>query len=179
MLTKWMKVNEPSTMPLYASHYVGVGGLVLNKDKTKILCIQERRSQFGKLWKIPGGAVDPGESINDAVKREVWEETGLQTRFKGIVAFRELKKYKFGQPDLYFICLMEPLQSEKLDIQFKNEISKAEWKSIDEVKHFGFTRTTKKLCEMVKKGQDPEIMSTELFKLRGTDNTFYGVNAKL
>ena len=39
MMTKWLLDKEPSTMPLYASHYVGVGGLVLNKDKTQILCI--------------------------------------------------------------------------------------------------------------------------------------------
>ena len=133
-------------MPLYASHFVGVGGLVLNKDKTKILCIQEQRSHFGKFWKIPGGAVDPGESLQDAVKREVWEETGIHTCFKGILAFRELKKYKFGQADLYFVCLMEPLQSEKIDIQCPKEISKAEWKSLDEVKHLGFTKTTQKIC---------------------------------
>ena len=91
MLTKWMTQNEASKFPLFASHYVGVGGLVLNKEKTRVLCIQEARSHFKGLWKIPGGAVDPGESIQDAVIREVWEETGIQTRFKGIVAFRELK----------------------------------------------------------------------------------------
>ena len=37
MLTRWIKDSEPSKLPLYASHYVGVGGLVLNKKKDKIL----------------------------------------------------------------------------------------------------------------------------------------------
>ena len=79
MLTRWMKDSEPSKLPLYASHYVGVGGLVLNKMKDKILSIQEAKSHFKGLWKIPGGAVDPGETIPEAAIREVWEETGVKT----------------------------------------------------------------------------------------------------
>ncbi len=39
MLTKWMDAQSINKMPSFATHYVGVGGLVLNKDRTKILAI--------------------------------------------------------------------------------------------------------------------------------------------
>ena len=42
---------------------------------------------------MPGGLVETGESIQDAVKREVWEETGVKTSFVSILGFRELIKY--------------------------------------------------------------------------------------
>ena len=82
-------------MPGFASHYVGVGGLVLSKDRTKLLCIQERKppTELGRLWKLPGGLVETGESIEEASIREVWEETGIRAKFLGVVGFRELLKY--------------------------------------------------------------------------------------
>ena len=94
MLSQWLP-SSPTKLPGFASHYVGVGGLVLNKDKTKMLCIQERRPsvEFGALWKMPGGLVENGESIEEAAIREVWEETGVRANFKGILGFRELMKY--------------------------------------------------------------------------------------
>lgn len=39
MLTKWLDDSSESRLPGFATHYIGVGGLVLNKDKTKLLCI--------------------------------------------------------------------------------------------------------------------------------------------
>ena len=41
MLTKWIDPKEGSQLPGFASHYVGVGGLVLDSTRTKLLCIQE------------------------------------------------------------------------------------------------------------------------------------------
>ncbi len=35
------------------------------------------------FWMAPGGHLDPGEDINEAVLREVWEETGLQVQLVG------------------------------------------------------------------------------------------------
>ena len=47
------------------------------------------------LWKLPGGLVEKNESIGDAAIREVWEETGVKTKFVSILGFRELLKYQF------------------------------------------------------------------------------------
>ena len=41
MLTIWLPTDEENKIPSFSTHYVGVGGFVLNKDHTKILAIQE------------------------------------------------------------------------------------------------------------------------------------------
>ena len=95
-----------------------------------MLCIQERKppTESGAVWKLPGGLVENGESIEQAVIREVWEETGVKTKFVSILGFRELLKYQWGQQDLYFVCLLEPEnENEEIDIQMPDEIAKADW----------------------------------------------------
>lgn len=59
--------------------------------------------------------------------REVWEETGVKTKFQSILGFREVQNFKFGQADLYFVCMLSA-EDEKIDIQMPDEVSKAEWK---------------------------------------------------
>ena len=55
---------------------------VIFDDQGKVLL--ERRSDNG-FWGLPGGGVDIGESVEQAVKREVLEETGLQVTVKRLV----------------------------------------------------------------------------------------------
>lgn len=56
----------------YPVHIVAVGGLVENDEGKILMLLSPDRG-----WEIPGGQVEEGESLTDALKREVKEETGI------------------------------------------------------------------------------------------------------
>jgi 8-oxo-dGTP pyrophosphatase MutT (NUDIX family) len=99
-------------IPPYATHYIGVGGVVLN-DAEELLVVSERyRRGTGPSYKLPGGALLPGEHIVDAALREVLEETGVETRFESLACFRHWHGYRYGKSDIYFVCRLSPLSQE-------------------------------------------------------------------
>jgi 8-oxo-dGTP diphosphatase len=55
---------------------VGVGAIVV--DDGALLMVQRGREPAAGLWSIPGGRVEAGESLAQALEREVAEETGLE-----------------------------------------------------------------------------------------------------
>lgn len=64
-----------------------VGGIVLD-DQGRLLLVQRGTEPAKGRWSVPGGRVEPGESDEVAVAREVLEETGLRVtvqRFVGQV----------------------------------------------------------------------------------------------
>lgn len=54
---------------------------IIIKNK-KILLIKRKNSPFQGKWALPGGFVEYGETTEDAVIREVCEETGIKTKIK-------------------------------------------------------------------------------------------------
>ena len=55
-------------------HSVSVAGVIVDADGRALLI---KRRDNGK-WEPPGGVLEPGESIPDALEREVLEETGMK-----------------------------------------------------------------------------------------------------
>jgi ADP-ribose pyrophosphatase YjhB (NUDIX family) len=55
--------------------HIGVGAIVIRDGK--ILMVQRGKEPAKGLWSVPGGRLEHGEYISDAVAREVKEETNL------------------------------------------------------------------------------------------------------
>ncbi|XP_021765823.1 nudix hydrolase 8-like [Chenopodium quinoa] len=130
MLTYWIP-EGPCMLPANASHQVGVGGFVIN-DKNEVLVVQEKycAPPFVGFWKIPTGFIHESEEIYTGAVREVQEETGIDTEFVEVIAFRHAQNMAFEKSDLFFICMLKPLSSEiKVD---DHEIIAAKWMPVVE-----------------------------------------------
>ncbi|TXG61498.1 hypothetical protein EZV62_012861 [Acer yangbiense] len=79
------------------------------------------------VWKSPTGYINKSEEIFSAAIREVKEETGVDTIFQQMAAFRYST---FENSDILFVCMLEPLSSE-ITIDDK-EIQDAKWMPLDE-----------------------------------------------
>jgi ADP-ribose pyrophosphatase YjhB (NUDIX family) len=54
---------------------VGVGGIVVDQDR--VLLVKRRNPPLQGRWSLPGGRVELGETLIEAVRREIKEECGL------------------------------------------------------------------------------------------------------
>lgn len=62
------------------THFVSVAGLVSN-DNGEILLIKSPR----RGWEYPGGMVEPGETFQEALIREIKEEAGVDVEITGFI----------------------------------------------------------------------------------------------
>ena len=100
------KPEKPSrefpTQPL-----LGVGGVVI--DRGRVLLIRRGREPLKGEWSIPGGLLELGESLTDAVRRELKEETCLDVEpLECLLAFDRIAteegRVKYHYVILDYVC---------------------------------------------------------------------------
>jgi len=123
-LVKKMTINP--VIPTATNHTLGVGAVVI--DKNKLLVIKDR---IWQKYKLPGGHIDDSESISNALKREVYEETGIEVEFESVVSLGHFSPAQFGESNLYVVCRATALTKE-INIIDKEEIIEASWMDIQE-----------------------------------------------
>ena len=90
----------------------------------KILVVRRARAPAHGLYSLPGGVVEVGETLEEAVTREVREETGMAIEPVALAGFREaIVRDAGGRVERHFLILCfaarwsagEPVLSEELD----------------------------------------------------------------
>jgi len=105
-----------------------VNAIILNKEK--FLVIKRKEGLHSGLWAFPGGIAEKGETDEQALSREIKEETGLQ--IKKII--RKIADYNYSGEDntetkgSSYLVLVD-----NFDVQINNEVSEFKWVSLEEL----------------------------------------------
>ncbi len=115
-------------------------------QNNRLLLVRRARKPALGVWTLPGGRVEFGESLHQALNREVQEETGLTIGIMGLAGFREgLPRPDRGQGGHYVIL---PFAARWLagEVRLNEELDDFRWIEPGELGGF---RTTEGLAEIV------------------------------
>ncbi len=115
----------------FACHFLGVGGVVIHEEK--VLLVKLTYGPAKGMWLIPGGLVDCGETLQEAVKREIYEETGVLVQPAGIIGVRDMVRTKDHLTDLYCILICDVVTLPETLAKDEHEISEVKWMPLDEL----------------------------------------------
>ena len=83
---------------------VGVGAVIIRDGQ--VLLVKRGREPAKGLWAVPGGAVEPGETLQEAAEREIFEESGVVIRAgEPIFAFDLIEKDETGALKFHYVIV--------------------------------------------------------------------------
>jgi len=112
---------------LYLNAAAAVAALIAD-EKGRLLVVVRAEDPKKGMWDLPGGFADPGETAEEALRREVHEELGLElASMRYLCSYPNVYDYKglrYATMDLGFVCqardldAIEAAQSEVMELLF-------------------------------------------------------------
>jgi 8-oxo-dGTP diphosphatase len=104
----------------------------LIEHKNQVLCAQRSENMSLPLkWEFPGGKLEPGETLEDCLKREIKEELGLTVK---ILERLPSNTHKYSDNKIIeLIPFRCSLQTSEIDLK---EHSKIEWATVSQLNYF-------------------------------------------
>ncbi|MEM7033012.1 MAG: NUDIX hydrolase [Chloroflexota bacterium] len=132
---------KPDSHPQYPR--VAVGALVMFEDK--VLLVKRGKPPASGVWALPGGRVEWGESLIQAVQREVIEETGINIEVgKIIYTFDSITRNDQGGIAFHYIIIdflahpVEPVSEPVAD----DDADDAAWLTLDQINALPMSQTS-------------------------------------
>ena len=108
---------------------IQVVAAIIHDSEGRIFATQRGYGDFKDYWEFPGGKMEAGETAEEALKREIWEE--LETR---IVVERFVMTVEWDYPQFHLTmhCYLCHVESGHLELK---EHEAARWLSKDELEN--------------------------------------------
>jgi phosphatase NudJ len=136
---------------------------VVVRHGDRFLLVQERKR--GAPWALPGGRVEPGETLMDAAVRETLEESGVRVRLTGLLRLEHTPRPRRAR--LRAVFLGEPEGDTTTKREPDKESLGAAWVTLDELGHYALrSREIEKLLRRV--ADDGRAYPLDLLARRGT-----------
>jgi ADP-ribose pyrophosphatase YjhB (NUDIX family) len=137
-------VSDPRTFP--TRPFLAVSAAIVHEGK--VLIVRRARPPAKEVYTLPGGVVEAGETMTEAVIREVREETALTIEPVQLAGHREaIKRHADGRVERHFVimCFAARFVS-GVPVPSDGEVTEITWRRPGEL---AALRTTKGLADIV------------------------------
>ena len=105
------------------------------KEPSKLLMVRRGSEPWRGLWTNPAGKVEDLETLEDAARREILEETGLEARIvKHLCTFDEFVFDSLGRMQTHYVCVNYLAVAEPGTAKAGANIADAKWMSLQEAR---------------------------------------------
>jgi ADP-ribose pyrophosphatase YjhB (NUDIX family) len=112
---------------------VGVAAAIFNMAG-EVLLIQRGRPPGQGTWGLPGGLLDLGESLADGVRREVWEECGVEIEIGGLAdVFEPIQRDAEDRIQYHYVVIDFWARYVAGDPQAQDDAAAVAWVTVDQL----------------------------------------------
>lgn len=105
---------------------VGVGGVVV--EEGKVVLVRRGREPLRGEWSLPGGLVETGEELEQALRREILEETGLKVRVgERVEVLERIHRDEQGRVQFHYVLVDYLCRVESGRLAAASDASEARW----------------------------------------------------
>jgi ADP-ribose pyrophosphatase YjhB (NUDIX family) len=140
---------SPASAVSHALPIVTVGAAIFHPENEDVLMF--RTHKWSNLWGIPGGKVRYGETCEDALLRELKEETNLDVGDVRFVLVQDCIGSREFYRDAHFVLLNYTCRARApLDVRLNHEAQEHRWSTIDDALAMQLNQPTRILLETIR-----------------------------